>query len=57
MAYHQINDNDIEPLVIVRALITVAGNIGGAHLGIRSTARLFRNLAAALEACGKQAMN
>ena len=31
MAYHQINDNDIEPLVIVRALITVAGNVGGRH--------------------------
>ena len=30
MAYHQINDNGIEPLVIVRSLISVAGKIGGA---------------------------
>ncbi len=31
MAYHQINDNGIEPLVIVRSLISVAGKIGGRH--------------------------
>ncbi len=30
MAYHQINDNGIEPLLIVRSLISVAGKIGGA---------------------------
>ena len=48
-AYREIQENDIEPLDMVRALLTVAGNVGSPNLGIRRTARIFRDLAIALE--------
>ena len=49
IAYHKIHKDDLSPLDVARSLLTVAANVSAKHLGIKSTAALFRTFAALAE--------